>query len=391
MGEVGGEDEDLPAAEFDGASAFGLFEVEFRVACEHDDHLLVVVLMHRECEAGLEDDAGDHHLVSHDPLAGDARHGGVFGQVADGEVLGGGHGRSSGCCAGGAVYRGGNVVASGMDASKHPYDLHVVAPGGGVDLAAIDPGRTPGLSGEKEHERAAAEALHAENITALRDLQYRLWAEGERSLLVVLQGMDTAGKDGTIRHVFGPLNPQGVRVEGFKQPTPEELAHDYLWRVHRRTPGRGRVVIFNRSHYEDVLVVRVHGLVPEDVWRRRYDEINAFERLLAGSGTTILKIFLHISKDEQKERLQARLDEPTKRWKFSAGDLAERKRWGEYQAAYTEAIARCSTAEAPWFVVPADRKWYRNWAVSSIVRRALEGLDPQPPRAEFDPASFVIE
>ena len=273
----------------------------------------------------------------------------------------------------------------------HPAELHVVEPGTLVDLGAIDPGRTPGLSGSKEKERAAAEAMHAENVAAMRDLQYRLWAEGGRSVLVVLQGMDTAGKDGTIRHVLGPLNPQGVRVVGFKQPTREELAHDYLWRIHRKTPGAGRIVVFNRSHYEDVLVVRVHGLVPDEVWQRRYDEINAFERLLAGSGTTILKVFLHISKGEQKERLQARLDDPAKRWKFSAGDLAERKRWGEYQQAYTDAISRCSTEHAPWFVVPADRKWYRNWVVSSIVRRALEQLDPQPPKAEFDPATVEID
>lgn len=273
----------------------------------------------------------------------------------------------------------------------HPYELHAVEPGSVVDLSAIDPGRTPGLSGPEEQERAAAAALHAENIVAMQGLQYRLWAEGKRSVLVVLQGMDTAGKDGTIRHVFGPLNPQGVRVYGFKQPAPEELAHDYLWRVHRKTPAHGRIVIFNRSHYEDVLVVRVHGLVPEEVWRRRYEEINAFERLLAGSGTTILKVFLHISKGEQKQRLQARLDEPDKLWKFSSGDLAERARWDAYQEAYTDALSRCSTEHAPWFVVPADSKWYRNWAVSSIVRRALEGMDPRPPRAEIDPSAIHID
>ncbi|MFG0260354.1 MAG: polyphosphate kinase 2 family protein [Phycisphaerales bacterium JB041] len=273
----------------------------------------------------------------------------------------------------------------------HPYELHAVEPGSVVDLSAIDPGRTPGLSGPEAQERAAAETLHAENIRAMQGLQYRLWAEAKRSVLVVLQGMDTAGKDGTIRHVFGPLNPQGVRVEGFKQPTAEELAHDYLWRVHRKTPAHGRIVIFNRSHYEDVLVVRVHGLVPEAVWRRRYEEINAFERLLAGSGTTILKVFLHISKGEQKLRLQARLDEPDKLWKFSTGDLAERARWDAYQEAYTDALSRCSTEHAPWFVVPADSKWYRNWAISSIVRRTLERLDPKPPRAEIDASSIRIE
>jgi len=273
----------------------------------------------------------------------------------------------------------------------HPYELHAVKPGSVVDLSAIDPGRTPGLSGPEEQERAAAAALHAENILAMQMLQYRLWAESKRSVLVVLQGMDTAGKDGTIRHAFGPLNPQGVRVHGFKQPTPEELAHDYLWRIHSKTPARGRIVVFNRSHYEDVLVVRVHGLVPEEVWRRRYEEINAFERLLSGSGTTILKVFLHISKDEQKQRLQARLDEPEKLWKFSKGDLAERARWSDYQEAYTDALSRCSTENAPWFVVPADSKWYRNWAVSSIVRRALEGMDPRPPKSEIDPSKIHID
>ncbi len=272
-----------------------------------------------------------------------------------------------------------------------PWQHHLVAPGSRVQLDEIDPSRTPALSGPGAQERAAAEALHAENVAALQDLQIRLWAEGRRSVLVVLQGMDTAGKDGTIRHVFGPLNPQGVRVAGFKQPTPEELAHDYLWRIHRQTPGKGRIVVFNRSHYEDVLVVRVHGLVPEAVWRARYEQINRFEELLASSGATILKFFLHISKAEQKERLQARLDDPAKRWKFSAGDLDERKRWGEYHAAYEDAISRCSTEHAPWFVIPADRKWYRNWAVSSIVRGALERMAPEPPTPDFDPTNVTID
>lgn len=272
-----------------------------------------------------------------------------------------------------------------------PWQSHRVTPGSRVQLDEIDPSRTPGLSGSGEQERAAAEALHAENVAALQDLQTRLWAEGRRSVLVVLQGMDTAGKDGTIRHVFGPLNPQGVRVAGFKQPTPEELAHDYLWRIHQQAPGKGRIVVFNRSHYEDVLVVRVHGLVAEAVWRARYEQLNRFEELLASSGTAILKFFLHISRAEQKERLQARLDDPAKRWKFSAGDLDERKRWGDYQAAYEDAISRCSTEHAPWFVIPADRKWYRNWAVSSIVRQALERMAPEPPAPDFDPTTVTID
>jgi PPK2 family polyphosphate:nucleotide phosphotransferase len=264
-------------------------------------------------------------------------------------------------------------------------------PGSRVQLGEIDPSRTPALRGPGEQERAAAEALHAENVAAMQDLQTRLWAEGRRSVLIVLQGMDTSGKDSTIRHVFGMLNPQGVRVVGFKQPTPEELAHDYLWRIHQHTPEKGRIVIFNRSHYEDVLVVRVHALVPEPVWRERYEQINQFESLLASSGTTILKFFLHISKAEQKQRLQERLDDPSKRWKFSAGDLDERKRWGDYHAAYEDAISRCSTEHAPWFVIPADRKWYRNWAISSIVREVLEQMNPQPPKGDFDPGSFTID
>jgi PPK2 family polyphosphate:nucleotide phosphotransferase len=218
-----------------------------------------------------------------------------------------------------------------------------------------------------------------------------LWAEGKRSLLVVLQAMDAGGKDGVIRHVFGPLNPQGVRVACFKQPSARELAHDYLWRVHRETPERGGIVVFNRSHYEDVLVVRVQGVIGREVWERRYEEINAFEQMLAAEGTTILKFFLHISKDEQKARLQARLDEPQKRWKFAHGDLVERKKWDEYQSAFDDAISACSTEWAPWYVVPSDRKWYRNWAVSSIVRGVLEGMDPRAPKANFDVSKIVIE
>lgn len=269
--------------------------------------------------------------------------------------------------------------------------LHLSPPGARVDLSTIDPRATPGLRGSARREREEASRLHAENIAAMQSLQYRLWAEHRRSLLIVLQGMDTAGKDGTIRHVLGSLNPQGVRVFGFKKPTPEELDHDYLWRIHHHTPGRGRIVVFNRSHYEDVLVVRVHNLVPEAVWARRYDQINAFETLLGEAGTTIVKIFLHISREEQKERLQARLDNPEKRWKFSAGDLDERKKWGDYQAAYEAAIERCSTAAAPWYVIPADRKWYRNWAISTIIRETLERLNPRAPEADFDPGQFRID
>jgi PPK2 family polyphosphate:nucleotide phosphotransferase len=194
-----------------------------------------------------------------------------------------------------------------------------------------------------------------------------------------------------IRHVFDGVNPQGVKVASFKKPTPRELAHDYLWRIHPHTPGDGEIVIFNRSHYEDVLVVRVHGLVPADVWERRYDHINAFERLLADEGTTILKFFLHISKEEQRERLQARLDDPGKHWKFSLGDLDERARWDDYVAAYEAMLSKTSTPWAPWYVVPADRKWYRNLVIARVMVDTLEGLEMQYPPAEDDLDGVVIE
>lgn len=269
--------------------------------------------------------------------------------------------------------------------------LHRVSPGSCVKLDELDARATPLLCDDKRTERAQAEARHAENVVAMRSLQLRLWAEGKQSLLVVLQGMDTAGKDGTIRHVFGPLNPQGVRVHGFKVPTELERRHDFLWRVHAVTPPHGLIGVFNRSHYEDVGVVRVHKLVPKDVWSSRFERINAFERTLTDNGTTIIKIFLHISKEEQKNRLQERLDRPDKHWKFSMGDLMERKVWDEYQTAYSDAIERCSTQTAPWFVVPADRKWYRNFVVSSIVRATLEQMNPLMPVVDLDPTSIVID
>lgn len=244
-----------------------------------------------------------------------------------------------------------------------------------VDLAERDPASTPGVPGSRQETDAATVPLHGE----LRELQRRLWAERRRSLLLVLQGIDASGKDGTIRHVFQGLNPLGTRVSTFVEPTPNELAHDFLWRVHSQTPAAGEVVIFNRSHYEDVLVVRVRQLVPEEVWRPRYGHIRAFEDLLSGSGTTIVKIFLHISKEEQAERLQARLERPEKRWKFRAEDLADRERWEDYRRAFEEMLEETSTDTAPWFVVPADRKWYRNWAVSQIFLHILKDLDPRYP------------
>ncbi|HEX6841492.1 MAG TPA: PPK2 family polyphosphate kinase, partial [Stellaceae bacterium] len=215
---------------------------------------------------------------------------------------------------------------------------------------------------------------------ALDRLQEVLYAEAKHALLVVLQAMDAGGKDGTVRGVFGQLSPMGVTAHSFKKPTEHELAHDFLWRIHQQVPPRRMIGIFNRSHYEDVLIVRVHKLVPAAEIEQRYDAINAFEKLLAENGTTIVKFFLHISKKEQTRRLQARLDDPTKHWKFNADDLAERKRWDEYVTAYEIALTRCSTQYAPWFIVPADRKWYRDAVIARIVRLTLEGLDLAYPR-----------
>lgn len=271
------------------------------------------------------------------------------------------------------------------------HDIHIVKPGSKARLGDTDPSKTPGLSGPKDLEKAAAIRELAQNAEAMKLLQRRLYAESKRSLLIVLQGMDCGGKDGTIRHVLGPLNPQGIRVASFKKPTDEELSHDFLWRIHRQTPAKGEIGVFNRSHYEDVLVVRVLNLVPRAQWRERYDRINEFERALADSGTRILKFMLHISKDEQKQRLEARLADPDKAWKFNLGDLDTRSRWDEYMEAYTDAIEKCSTDYAPWFVIPADRKWYRNWAISSIVRRELESMDPKPPAKPEELEGVTIE
>jgi PPK2 family polyphosphate:nucleotide phosphotransferase len=251
-----------------------------------------------------------------------------------------------------------------------------VKPGHPVDLGALRPDSTEGAPGGRPETEAAIPALHEE----LADLQDRLWAEASRSLLVVLQALDAGGKDGTIKHVFRGVNPQGTRVTSFKVPTDLELAHDFLWRVHQAAPRRGEIGIFNRSHYEDVLVVRVHGLVPEATWKARYALINSFESLLAQDGTTVIKLFLHISKDEQRERFDLRLKEPDKRWKFQPGDLAEREHWDAYQAAYADALRETSTTTAPWYVIPADHKWYRNWAVSCILTDTLRDMDPHYPR-----------
>jgi PPK2 family polyphosphate:nucleotide phosphotransferase len=259
-------------------------------------------------------------------------------------------------------------------------------PAGPVDLAALDPAATPGFSGKKSDAPAATEALAPE----LSDLQERLYAAGRSvaehapKILVVLQGMDTSGKGGAIRHAIGLVDPQGVRIKAFKAPTKEELKHDYLWRIEREVPGPGMIGIFDRSQYEDVLVVRVNGLVPEDVWRARYDEINAFERRLVDDGTVIVKCFLHISSTEQKERLLARLEDPSKHWKYNPGDVDVRAQWDDYQAAYADALERCSTQHAPWYVIPSDRKWYRNWAVAQLLTEHLRAMDLKWPVADFD-------
>lgn len=260
-----------------------------------------------------------------------------------------------------------------------------VQPGSSFRLADIDPADTHG------RDKAAAEGELAAGLARLTDLQDRLWAEARHPVLVVLQGIDTAGKGGTLKHVMGAFQPAGCTVTSFKVPSAVELAHDYLWRVHQRTPGKGEIAIFDRSHYEDVLIVRVRGFAPKPVWSRRYDHINDWERMLADEGTTIVKFFLWISKDEQRERLQARLDEPDKRWKFRLGDLEERKRWDEYVAAYEDALARCSTAQAPWYVIPANRKWFRNLAVAEILADTLDALNPRYPDPPEDLTGVVVE
>jgi PPK2 family polyphosphate:nucleotide phosphotransferase len=262
-----------------------------------------------------------------------------------------------------------------------------VKPDSKVDLSKWDPNEKGTFEGGKQEGKEAIKQLNVR----LEALQEMLYAEDKHKVLVVLQAMDTGGKDGTIRHVFEGVNPQGVKVASFKVPTSEELAHDYLWRVHKQTPGSGEIVIFNRSHYEDVLVVRVHELVSKAVWSKRYDHINAFERTLADEGTTILKFFLHIDLDEQKERLQARLDEPNKRWKFSKGDLKERKLWPKYIEAYEDVLSKTSTEWAPWYIVPANRKWYRNLVIATTMIETLEGLNMSYPQPEEGLDDVVIE
>jgi PPK2 family polyphosphate:nucleotide phosphotransferase len=245
-------------------------------------------------------------------------------------------------------------------------------------LAQVDAGGTGSWS------KDAAEARTDSNIDAMRDLQYRLFVEGSQSLLIVLQAADAAGKDGTIRKVLGKMNPQGCRVYGFKQPSTLEARHDFLWRIHACVPGAGEVVIFNRSHYEDVLVVRVEQLVPKEVWQRRYEHINAFERLLNDRGTRIVKFYLHISQEEQLKRFQERLQDPAKHWKLSEGDYDSRERWPAYERAFDDALTLCNAEHAPWYIVPANKKWYRDLVVSEVVRQTLEQMNPRLPQTTVD-------
>ncbi len=260
-----------------------------------------------------------------------------------------------------------------------------IQPGSRFRLADADPDDTEHYGSKKD----AARDLDRQRAR-ITDLQARLYGEHRRSLLIVLQAMDTGGKDGTIKHVFKGVNPQGCQVWSFKAPSAEELDHDFLWRYHNRAPAKGMITIFNRSHYEDVLVVRVKNLVPEAVWQRRYDTINDFEETLTEAGITVVKFFLHITKDEQKRRLESRLADPDKRWKFSADDLRERARWDEYMTAFEDAVTRCSTAHAPWYVVPANAKWYRNLVVARTIADALAAMAPEYPAAEAGLDGVVV-
>jgi PPK2 family polyphosphate:nucleotide phosphotransferase len=265
--------------------------------------------------------------------------------------------------------------------------LHRVEPGSHVDLGKIDPEDTSAAPGGKKVTNAATEML----ATRLGELQDILWARQDERLLVVLQGIDTSGKGGTVEHVFGSVNAAGLRVTSFKPPSESELARDYLWRVHANVPSGGEIAVFDRSHYEDVLAVRVLGLLPKRRWKKRFDHINDFEKLLTDEGTTIVKVLLHISKDEQKRRLESRLEVERKHWKFRLSDLDARKMWDDYQEAFEETVERTSTEHAPWHIIPADKKWYRNWAVATIVTAVLEGLDLTWPESPDDLTGVVVE
>lgn len=262
-----------------------------------------------------------------------------------------------------------------------------VKPGEKLDLGRFDMGDASLFTGGKSKSLAVFDELRDE----LQALQKVLYAQNKHRVLVVLQAMDTGGKDGCVKHVFSRVDPQGIQVKAFKKPSAEELAHDFLWRVHPHVPGNGQIVIFNRSHYEDIIAVRVKKIFGEEVWKRRYRHIVDFERMLAEEGTTIVKMFLHISKDEQKQRLESRLANPAKHWKFNPDDLSDRARWEEFQQAYEDLIGKTSTEHAPWYVIPGDRKWYRNLVVARIMVDTLRGLNMDFPQPDWDPASIKIE
>jgi len=266
-----------------------------------------------------------------------------------------------------------------MDLAKHC----IVKPGSKVRLKDRDPDDT---FGKRRNDKALEKTLEK-----LRRLQNLLYADRRYALLIVLQALDAGGKDGTISHVMSGVNPQGCQVTSFKQPNQEELAHDFLWRVHKATPALGNIGIFNRSHYEDVLVVRVHKLVPKDVWHKRYQQINDFEKMLTGQKVTILKFFLHISQDEQKRRLEARIQDPTRNWKFSMADIEERRHWDDYVKAYEDALRKCSTDWAPWYIIPANDKWFRNYLVAELVVHALDQMGLKYPRPTVDISKVTLE
>ena len=264
-----------------------------------------------------------------------------------------------------------------------PDRLRIV-PGSRPKLPDSDAENTYGWDKDK------ALAATTENVARLEELQYKMYADGRFAMLIALQAIDGGGKDSTIRRVFGAFNPQGCTVTAFKAPSAEELRHDYLWRIHHHAPPRGEIAVFNRSHYEDVLIVRVNDLVPEDVWSRRYDQINDFERMLDASGTRVVKIFLHISKDEQRARFEERLTDRRKNWKFDTGDLEKRQQWTAYTRAFEAMFARCSTDHAPWYVIPANRKWFRDFAVSQVLLYEFEQLPLRFPAANFDPKTIKL-
>ncbi len=273
---------------------------------------------------------------------------------------------------------------------KLPQTSAILVEGKSFKLAYVDPGSEKPFAHHPSNRDEAAPRLLALR-QRLFELQEMLYAEHKRSLLLVFQAMDTGGKDGAIENLLTGVNPAGIAVASFKAPSAEELSHDFLWRIHAQTPKRGHISVFNRSHYEDVLVTRVHGLIDDQTATQRFEDINNFESLLANNGTRILKFFLHISKEEQAARLQERLDDPTKNWKFDPKDLKERARWTDYQAVYEDALRHCSPAHAPWFVIPSNQKWARDLAIAEIVAAALEDMNPRPPKATFDVKAQVIE